>query len=548
MDPSSSLEITDYAEAVRMCIAETAASPISAPSVDPLALIAGLISQGPPPPPPPPPPPSALPPPPPPQPPAPTGAGNAGAAAGTRAAVGADDEDDEDDSVEFARVVRRRTGERMDTLPEPSVDFGALLDAITKPLTRSRAPTPQPAGGSGGSDGMDIDGGGGGGGGGGAGPVDGRDGMDIEGSAAKEGQGSRKRGRKQPNPGRIIDRVGTNIPEITAALDAAREAALKAAHDAADGAGGDEYATDEEDITDARGGPAPSAGPGPGAAPRARARYRNGDVVSSLIKDIRSQFSKRMNAFKESERAQRDADKANGLRIFEERLAKGDYAHMSAEEIALARSKTAMKEATRAAAAREREQIEAIKANLEKKKQAERARRGAAAAAGGAGAGAGAAPAPAGGRGQPGRRPPQGRRTNFALGTLSKTMRKEIQMAARSLQDEGLIISRRRLRAYIMEIMEDVLDKPGFRLQLSAIEAMRSAVVAMYDALFNGANILAIHGKRITVQKKDFETLLSVSRDKNICLMAVDLEENRQREENRSKGRARRPLDAVGGG
>lgn len=509
MDPNSTFEITDYAEAVRACATETTMTPLSTPIVDPLDVIAAITSGAPasragPPPPPPPPPPVAP------------------------ADVPMPDAEDSSEIADYDRVVRRRLADTVvSPLPPPSVDPDAVLAAIAAPPSRSRAPTPDPVGGAGA--------------------------MDVDAAAAAAGPAPviRNRKRKQANPARRNPPGGDNA---AAALAGAVDAAMAVA--AGGGGGGNEFDTDDEDITEARADAPPSGG---GAAPRAapKARKPTGwDFTDALIKEINSGFSKKMKAFKAQEKAQRDEDKANGLKKFEEMLAAGKFNEMSEAELAIVKTRVIMREAQRASAVRDRERVEAIKARnaqAETQKAEARAARAAARAAGGSGGADGgggegaAAPAPRGGRGQPRRQPPQGQRTNFAFGTLSKTMRKEIAMAARSVHDEGLIISQRRLKAYIMEILDDVLGRHGFRVQGLAIKALRSAVVAMYVAVFNGANILAVHGKRITVQKKDIQTLFTVNLDKSVGLMATDLEEARQREENRSKGRARRPVDGAGG-
>lgn len=66
----------------------------------------------------------------------------------------------------------------------------------------------------------------------------------------------------------------------------------------------------------------------------------------------------------------------------------------------------------------------------------------------------------------------------------------------------------------VKEILQDLARDyrvQGFRIQLSALMALREAAENYVVGLFSDANLVAIHAKRVTVQPKDMQLVRRVS-------------------------------------
>lgn len=103
-------------------------------------------------------------------------------------------------------------------------------------------------------------------------------------------------------------------------------------------------------------------------------------------------------------------------------------------------------------------------------------------------------------------------------------------MAERSIFQERLIMSDRRTRRFILRYLDDI-GKGGYHITWEAVQIFRTALIAALEAMFYGANLLAAHAKRITLQPKDIKTLWKVCLDPNNTLMAREIRYQEQREE-----------------
>ena len=73
-----------------------------------------------------------------------------------------------------------------------------------------------------------------------------------------------------------------------------------------------------------------------------------------------------------------------------------------------------------------------------------------------------------------------------------------------------LLIPKLPFGRFIREVTTTLYPTKGFRFQASAIDAIHHATEAFSVTLFEDANLCAIHAKRQTVMKKDFELALRI--------------------------------------
>lgn len=68
-----------------------------------------------------------------------------------------------------------------------------------------------------------------------------------------------------------------------------------------------------------------------------------------------------------------------------------------------------------------------------------------------------------------------------------------------------LLIPKRPFQRLVQEVIDDITNKKGLRLQSHALEALREASEAYVINLFEDTNLCAIHAKRITIMPKDMQ-------------------------------------------
>jgi histone H3 len=98
-------------------------------------------------------------------------------------------------------------------------------------------------------------------------------------------------------------------------------------------------------------------------------------------------------------------------------------------------------------------------------------------------------------------------------GERRKHRRRPGQNALREIRkyqsSTGLLIKKTPFQRLVREIMGYV--KPGFRIQLTALEALQEASEAFLVGLFEHTNLCAIHAGRTTIMQKDMLLALRIS-------------------------------------
>ena len=69
----------------------------------------------------------------------------------------------------------------------------------------------------------------------------------------------------------------------------------------------------------------------------------------------------------------------------------------------------------------------------------------------------------------------------------------------------NLLIPKLPFQRLVQEVIDDITNKKGLRLQSHALEALREASEAYVINLFEDTNLCAIHAKRITIMPKDMQ-------------------------------------------
>ena len=69
----------------------------------------------------------------------------------------------------------------------------------------------------------------------------------------------------------------------------------------------------------------------------------------------------------------------------------------------------------------------------------------------------------------------------------------------------NLLIPKLPFQRLVQEVIDDMSNKKGFRLQSHALEALREASEAYLVDLFDDTNLCALHAKRITIMPKDMQ-------------------------------------------
>jgi histone H3/H4 len=115
------------------------------------------------------------------------------------------------------------------------------------------------------------------------------------------------------------------------------------------------------------------------------------------------------------------------------------------------------------------------------------------------------------------------RKSDTATGGMKKPHRwrpgtvalREIRQYQKSDQ---LLIKKAPFARLVREIMQECGSASTNRIQSAAIEALQQAAEAMMVQLFEDSNLVAIHGKRVTVMPRDIQL---VRRIRNLsCLKA----------------------------
>ena len=65
----------------------------------------------------------------------------------------------------------------------------------------------------------------------------------------------------------------------------------------------------------------------------------------------------------------------------------------------------------------------------------------------------------------------------------------------------------------VRQVANEIMIDRSFRWQLTALEVLQTAAEAHLTHLFEGANLIALHAKRITVQPKDIHLLQRIRGD-----------------------------------
>ena len=103
-----------------------------------------------------------------------------------------------------------------------------------------------------------------------------------------------------------------------------------------------------------------------------------------------------------------------------------------------------------------------------------------------------------------------GRRNRVSTGGVKKPYRYRpgtvaLREIRRFQQSTELLIRKLPFQRLVKEVVRNLFPKESYRFQSTAVLALQEASESFLVSMFDDVNLIAIHGKRVTIQVKDIQ-------------------------------------------